>query len=310
MELIDKYRGSIFGLAIGDAIGAPLEYQEPGSFEPVTDMTGGGVFRLRAGDWTDDTSMALCMAESLIECRGFDPSDQMERYLKWYHNGHLSSQGWCFDVGTINRKALLTFESTRQNYCGLNDEKSASNGSIMRLAPVPLAFAAQPTKALDYAGDSSRTTHAHPWCIDACRYLAALIIGALHEEVSKEELLSPLYSPVKDYWKHRPLVAEVEAIANGSFKEKEPPEIMGDGEVLNSLEAALWAFYKTDTFEEGCLLAVNLGYDSDTTGAVYGQLAGAFYGESVLPAAWRSRLALAHVIRRYSEQLFALSQTM
>lgn len=310
MELIDKYRGSLFGLAIGDAMGAPLEYLEPGSFEPVTDMTGGGVFKLRAGDWTDDTSMALCMAESLIECRGFDPSDQMERYLKWYHSGHLSSQGWCFDVGTVNRKALLNFESTRQSFSGLTDESSATNGSIMRLAPMALAYAAQPTRALDFAGESSRTTHAHPRCIDACRYLCSLILGALQEEVSKDEILSPLYSPVKEYWAHRPLCPEIEAIARGSFKEKEPPDIMGDGSVLNSLEAALWAFYKSSSFEEGCLLAVNLGFDADSTGAVYGQLAGAFYGEANLPASWRSRLALGHVIRRYSEQLFALSQTM
>ena len=309
MELIERYRGSLFGLAIGDALGASLEFQEPGSFEPIDDMLGGGPFRLRPGDWTDDTSMALCLAESLIESRGFNAVDQMERYLKWYHKGHLSSQGWCFDVGTTTRKALLAFEASHQPFCGLTDEESAGNGSLMRLAPIALAYGSDPTAALDMAGDSSKTTHGNKMCIDACRYMAALIVGALQER-SKEELLASKFTPVKDYWLHRPPSAEIEAVAMGSYKSKEPPEIQGSGFVVQSLEAALWAFHKTDTFKEGCLLAVNLGDDADTTGAVYGQLAGVYYGEKELPPEWRSKVALPEVIRRYSEQLFALSQTM
>lgn len=309
MELIDRYRGSLFGLAIGDALGAPLEYKEPGDFEPVDDMSGGGIFKLKVGEFTDETSMALCLSESLIESRGFNPSDQMERYLHWYHKGHLSSQGWCFDVGTINRKAILAYESTRQPFGGLSDEDSLTNGSISRIAPIPLTYSSNPTKALDYAGECSRTTHAHKKCIDACRYLSALIVGALHE-VPKKKLLDGVYSPVKDYWEHRPLDEEVEAVAKGSYKKKKEKDLVGDSNVVNSLEAALWAFHKSDDFEEGCLMAVNLGYDADATGAVFGGLAGAYYGESQLPTIWRSQIALGHVIRRYSEQLFALAQTM
>ncbi|MBX9668181.1 MAG: ADP-ribosylglycohydrolase family protein [Candidatus Obscuribacterales bacterium] len=309
MEQIERYRGSLYGLAIGDALGAPLEFQEYGSFTPVEDMLGGGVFKLRPGDWTDDTSMALCLAESLIECRGFNPVDQMERYLRWYHQGYLSSQGWCFDIGTTTRRALLAFHETRQPFSGLSQDSASGNGSIMRLAPVALAFAGQPTHALDFAAESSKTTHANNRCIEACRYLAALIVGALQER-SKEEILAPKFSPVKDYWMHRPFKTEIEEIAMGSFKSKEPPEIQGSGYVVRSLEAAIWAFYKTDNFKDGCLLAVNLGDDADTTGAVFGQLAGAFYGEGQLPDSWRSKLALFHSIKRYAEQLFALSLTI
>lgn len=109
---------------------------------------------------------------------------------------------------------------------------------------------------------------------------------------------------------HRPLSAEVAALASGSYKSKEPPAIQGSGDVVNTLEAALWAFYKTDNFKDGCLLAVNLGGDADSTGAVFGQLAGAYYGEVELPTEWKSKLALNDVIRRKAEQLFALSQTM
>jgi ADP-ribosylglycohydrolase len=179
----------------------------------------------------------------------------------------------------------------------------------MRLAPAVLAYANAPTTALDMAGDSSKTTHPNKLCIDSCRYLCALIIGAL-QELPKEEFLAPNYTPVKEYWLHRPLAPEVAQIAAGSYKSKEPPAIQGKGDVINTLEAALWAFYKTDNFKDGCLLAVNLGGDADSTGAVYGQLAGAYYGESDLPFDWKSKLALHEVIRRYSEQLFALSQTM
>lgn len=307
--MIERYRGSLFGLAIGDALGAPLEFKDPGTFEPVTDMVGGGVFKLKPGDWTDDTSMALCLAESLIESRGFNAADQMERYLKWYHQGHLSSQGWCFDIGTTTRKALLAYENTKQPFSAPGDDKTASNGSIMRLAPVALAYANAPTQALDMAGDSSKTTHPNKLCIDACRYLCALIVGAL-QELPKEEFLAPNFTPVKEYWLHRPLSPEVQELASGAYKSKEPPSIQGSGDVVSTLEAALWAFYKTDNFKDGCLLAVNLGGDADSTGAVFGQLAGAYYGEAELPSEWRSKLALNDVIKRKAEQLFALSQTM
>lgn len=308
MELIERYRGSLFGLAIGDAVGSTVEFQEPGSFEPVEDMTGGGVFRLRPGDWTDDTSMALCLADSLIESRGFNPTDQLERYLRWYHQGYLSSQGWCFDIGTTTRKALLNFETTKKPLSGIDDEQSAGNGSIMRLAPIPLAFVNKES-AMDLAGDSSKTTHSNKLCIDACRYMAALIVGAL-QEASKEELLSQKYSPVKEYWLHRPLCPEIEEVSLGSFKTKEPPEIQGSGYVVRSLEAALWAFHKTDNYKDGCLLAVNLGDDADTTGAVYGQIAGAFYGEAELPENWRAKIAMPDVIKKFADKLFALSLTM
>ncbi len=309
MELIERYRACLFGLAIGDALGAPLAYMEAGTFSPLDDMVGGGVFKLKPGDFSDNTSMALCLAESLIESRGFNAVDQMERYLKWYHQGHLSSQGWCFDIENVNRRALLTFESSRQTFCGTTDVESATNTAITRMAPIPLAFAGKPTMALDMAGESARTTHGHKFCIDGARYLSALIVGALQER-SKEELLSEQFTPVKEYWLHRPMTPEMEAIARGSFKSKEPPEIRGSSEVIHCLEAALWAFYKTDNYRDGALLAINLGGDADSTGAIYGQLAGAYYSERGLPDVWKSRLAIPEVIRRYSEQLFALSQTM
>lgn len=308
MELLERYRGALLGLAAGDAVGTTLEFEAPGSFTPITDMVGGGPFNLQPGQWTDDTSMALCLAESLIECQGFDPKHQLKKYVRWYREGHLSSTGRCFDIGNATRVALEEFAATGEPYCGSTNPRSAGNGSIMRLAPVPLFYAEQPEEAIAKSAESSRTTHAAPTTIDACRYLGALLVGAV-QGASKEELLADHYSPISSYWHQQPLVPEIAAIAKGSFKQRQPPEIQGSGYVVKSLEAALWAFYHSDSFQEGCLLAVNLGDDADTTAAVYGQLAGAFYGEAGIPAEWRSRLAYGEVIEALAEKLLALAQT-
>ena len=304
---IDRYRGSLLGLAAGDAVGTALEFKSPGSFAPIEDMIGGGPFHLVPGQWTDDTSMALCLAESLIECQGLDLVDQLERYVRWYREGHLSSTGRCFDIGNTVRGALLRFEQTHEPYCGSTDPMAAGNGSIMRLAPVPLAYAQKPREAVEKCAESSCTTHGAVAAVDACRYLGGLLVGAVNG-VSKDELLSERYSPVPGYWTESPLAPKIDEIARGSFKRREPPEIRGTGYVVKSLEAALWAFYRGDSFREGCLLAVNLGDDADTTGAIYGQLAGAFYGEQGIPEAWRARLAQRPLIESFAEQLFALSE--
>jgi ADP-ribosyl-[dinitrogen reductase] hydrolase len=189
IQMIDRYRGCLLGLATGDALGTTLEYKEPGAFAPIEDMEGGGPFGLKPGQWTDDTSMALCLAESLIECQRFDPIDQLTRYVRWWKEGHLSSTGWCFDIGRTTKSALQRFEMSRKPYCGSTVGRVAGNGSIMRLAPVPLFFAGDPEQAIEKSGDSSRTTHGATEPVDACRYLGGLIVGAV-AGVSKHELLS------------------------------------------------------------------------------------------------------------------------
>lgn len=308
MDTLERYRGSLLGLAAGDAVGTTLEFSRPGTFAPIAGMIGGGPFGLRPGEWTDDTSMALCLAESLVACRGFDAADQMRRYLRWYREGHLSSIGRCFDIGTTTRAALERFERSGEPFAGSTDPDTAGNGSLMRLAPVVLFYAARPRKAIARAAESSRSTHGARTAVDACRYLAALIAGALNG-VPKEELLSDRYAPVPGCWDEAPLHPEVEAVARGSFKHREPPEINGDFYVVRTLEAALWAFHRGGTFEAGCLLAVNLGLDADTTGAVFGQLAGAYYGERGIAAGWRARLALRLRIESLAEALFDASRT-
>jgi len=167
MDPRDRYRGCLLGLAVGDALGTTLEFTPPGSFTPIDDIVGGRPFHLQAGAWTDDTSMALCLAETLIERRGFDPLDQLEHACRWYRTGHLSSTGRCFDIGDTTRAALHRFERTREPFCGSANPRSAGNGSIMRLAPVPLFFARDPREAIARAGASSHTTHGAPGAVDA-----------------------------------------------------------------------------------------------------------------------------------------------
>jgi ADP-ribosyl-[dinitrogen reductase] hydrolase len=302
MHLQLKFRGAMLGLAVGDAVGTALEFRSPGSFNKIDDMVGGGPFHLAVGEWTDDTSMALCLAESLIEKQGFDPIDQLERYTRWANNGHLSSNGRVFDIGNTVRSALAKFARAREAFCGSSDANSAGNGSLMRLAPVPLFYVQSPLEAIELSGDSSRTTHGARTAIDACRYFGGLIVGAVLG-VTKEELLSDRYSPVQEYWRTNGLVPEIDEIASGSFKRLKPPQIKGSGYVVKCLEAALWAFYSSDSFREGCLLAVNLGDDADTTGAVYGQIAGAYYGEDGIPDDWRRKLAHVELIKSLADGL-------
>ena len=304
MDALERYRGCLLGLAVGDAVGTTLEFRPQGTFEPIDDMVGGGPFELQAGEWTDDTSMALCLAASLVECQRFDGRDQMQRYLRWRDQGYMGSNGFCFDIGGTVAAALHIFERTGNPFAGSIDPATAGNGSLMRLAPVPLFYAHDPKIAIEQAANSSRTTHGAVAAVDACRYLAALIIGALQGQ-PKEELLSPGYNPLPAYWEASPLAPEIATLALGSFKARNPPQIRGTGYVVNSLEAALWAFYHSTTFRDGCLLAVNLGDDADTTGAIYGQLAGAFYGEEGIPQGWREKIVLRDLILSLAQEMFS-----
>jgi ADP-ribosylglycohydrolase len=283
-------------MACGDALGTTLEFKPPGSFTPIDGIVGGGPFGLRAGEWTDDTSMGLCLAESLIERGAFEPVDQLERYVRWWRNGHLSCNGRCFDIGVQTSEALAAFERTRSAEPLAPDPEKAGNGSIMRLAAVPIAYAPDIEAAIDYSGQSSLTTHPAPRAVDACRYLGGLIANAVSGS-AKADLLADAF------WQWGALHPEIEEIARGSFKQRQPPQIKGTGYVVRCLEAALWALHSSDSFREGALLAVNLGNDADTTGAVYGQLAGAIYGEDGIPPEWRAKLALHDLIVGFADRL-------
>lgn len=313
MERIERYRGSLLGLAVCDMIGARLEFKPPGSFKPITcledleNLEDQGAFNLPLGAWTDDTSLALCLAASLIQCERFDPVDQLKKYVQWYRKGYLSSTGRCFDIGNTTKVALEHFEKVQEPYCGPTDPRTAGNGSLMRLVPVPLFYANNPQLAVEKSGESSRTTHGALECVDACRYFGELIAEAINEW-PKEAILFTESRPDAEIWNGKPLCPKIATIEAGSFARKDPPKIRGSGYVVECLEAALWAFDRSTSFEEGALMAINLGDDADTTGAVYGQLAGAFYGERGIPKEWRAILFHRELIENYAEKLFALAE--
>ena len=295
-NLKNRYRGAILGLACGDALGTTVEFKPRGTFEPLTDIVGGGPFGLEAGQWTDDTSMALCLAESLIANEEMNLEDQLERYLGWWKHGDNSVTGECFDIGNTVRSGIESYLRTQDPHSGPSDSMSAGNGSIMRLAPVPLFFARQDSDTLQKNCElSSVTTHRAPEALHACRYFGLLISNAL-QATSKEEVFSQ-----NDISSN--LSARIQRIVNRSYLEKTRLDIRGSGYVVDSLEAALWAFETSSSFEEGALKAVNLGDDADTTGAVFGQIAGAFYGEKGIPKHWLKKVAWRERITRLADKL-------
>jgi ADP-ribosyl-[dinitrogen reductase] hydrolase len=283
-----RFRGCLLGLACGDAVGTTVEFKPRGSFAPVTDMVGGGVFGLPAGAWTDDTSMALCLASSLVERGGFDAADQMERYWRWVDEGYLSSTGRCFDIGNTVHEALRRFRRTGEPFSGSTNPQAAGNGCIMRLAPVPMFYHPDRRAVLDFSGESARTTHGAVECVEACRLFGGILHRALAGD-DKEAIL--LAHGVDDATS-----PAIRSIARAEYRPKGEQEIHGSGYVVKSLEAALWCFWHSSSFEAAILKAANLGADADTTAAVCGQVAGAYYGDSGIPSSWLDRLVMRDAI--------------
>ena len=295
----DHQRGTLFGLAIRDALGAAVEFKAPGTFPEVTGYRGGGPHGLAPGEWTDDTSMALALADSIASV-GWDLNDQARRYVAWWRNGTYSVNDCCFDIGTTTQNSLRRFEKTGDaRTSGDHSERASGNGSIMRLAPVPIRYADLfPDRVEDLfvlLVESSLPTHASPQCLSACVYLGLVLCGLIHGS-DREEVLTADWEPLRRVGRMKAVHPEIDEVANGSFRRRKPPQIVGSGYVVRSLEAALWAFHDAKDFREAVLRAVNLGDDADTTGAVCGQLAGAYWGESGIPQEWRDGLASKDMI--------------
>mgnify|MGYP000364291541 CR=1 FL=1 len=300
MNVNDRSRGALYGLAVGDALGAAVEFRQPGTFEPVTCYRAGGPHDIAAGEWTDDTSMALALANSIG--RGWNMDDQIKEYIEWYHNGKYSVNGWCFDIGGTTKRALETYFINKDvKTCADPHPDASGNGSIMRLAPVAI-YASQATtigvqfdEIVDTVAKmgllSSHTTHSSEQCRSACRYMSVVLTALICGE-DREKVLSP-------DWKYLDFICQdihpqIESVIRGSFRENKT--FKGTGWVVESLEAALWAFHDAKNFEEAVLKAVNLGEDADTTGAVCGQFAGAFWGESGIPESLLAGLAKKDMI--------------
>jgi len=269
---LDQARGMLIGLAVGDALGTTLEFQTRGSFEPITDIVGGGPFDLKPGQWTDDTSMALCLAQTLRSANGWDAEDAMRRFVNWRDFGYLSATGTCFDIGVQTSAALDAYLATGNPYSGPTEEAKSGNGGIMRLAPVVLAYGAKVESAQAVAQLQSRLTHASPLCQRVAANMAQFMTTGD---------VSILPGP------------------------EGPPE-EASGYVMHTIHAAYWALTQGDNFRDVLLAAVNLGGDADTVGAVVGQLAGRIYGYNGIPQGWRDTLWDHDKLISAADDLYAL----
>lgn len=267
----------VLGLAVGDAVGTTVEFKPRGTFTPVTDMVGAGPFDLLPGQWTDDTSMAICLAESLVTRGAWDPVDCMNRFVNWRDHGYASCTGKCFDIGITTSAALNRYLATGDPYAGSSDPDTSGNGAIMRLAPAVVAHASAPEAAVACAIEQGRTTHASEECDIYAGHMARLLI-------SGDLSMAPAALP----------------------KETPDAEISSSGYVRHTYEAAVWCVANTNTFEAAILKAANLGDDADTVAAVTGQIAGRIYGMFGIPDRWLDRVAWRDELVVLADRLYAL----
>ena len=272
--------GAFLGLAVGDAIGTTLEFCSRDLQPRLVDMVGGGPFMLRPGAWTDDTAMALALADSLAASEALDCRDLMDRFVRWRIHGDYSCTGRCFDIGRTTSQALDRYVQAGDPIAGSTDSRSAGNGSLMRLAPVALRFWNDRPQLASTAAEQSRTTHAATAAVDACRAYAELLADAIAGRPRAQLLAERRFDGV-------PAIARVLA---GSWRGRSRDTIRSSGHVVDTLEAAIWSVARTADFRAAVLLAANLGDDADTVAAVTGQLAGALYGLTGIPATWRDRI--------------------
>ncbi|MBV8805185.1 MAG: ADP-ribosylglycohydrolase family protein [Sinobacteraceae bacterium] len=277
--LRERFVGALLGLAVGDALAAATQYRRPGTFSPVGDMIGGGPFDLPRGAWSDDTAMALCLAESLLECDGFDARDQVQRYARWQQEGYLSSTGQCVGITASTARSLAIAGWRRVVFPGSHDPEQLDPEPLSRIAPVALYYFASVETTLQQAAESSRTTCQAPAVLDACRQLAWSVHAALSGQTKAQ------------------ILAEVGQIPEGAAHT--------NSTAAAALAAGLWAFYSTNNFRDAVLRAINVGGNSDVVASVCGQLAGAHYGFSAIPAAWRNGLMHKDLIESYADRLLA-----
>ena len=274
-----RFHGALFGLATGDALAAATQYRRPGTFAAVGDLLGGGPFDLPRGAWSDDTAMALCLADSLTACNGFDARDQVERYVRWQRDGYLSATGQCLGITASTARALAMAQWRRQAFSGSHDPNQLDPESLSRVAAPAMFFFASADEAALQASESSRATCQAPAVLEACRVFAQILHAALSGQPK----------------------ASIMALAPGPV-DAAPAATASASEVLT---AALWAFGSTGSFRDAVLRAVNVGGNSDVVAAVCGQLAGAHYCVTAIPASWRNSLMQKDLIESLADRLLA-----
>jgi ADP-ribosylglycohydrolase/protein tyrosine phosphatase (PTP) superfamily phosphohydrolase (DUF442 family) len=300
-ELRERFLGALVGLAVGDAVAAATQYRRAGRFAPVGDMLGGGPFDLPRGAWSDDTAMALCLADSLLESSGFDVRDQVERYHRWQSQGYLSATGQCVGITAGTARALALAQWRRQPFSGSHDPHAQDPEALSRVAPVVMYFFAHEPAAIEQAAESARTTCQVPAVLGACRTLAQALHAALLGQ-PREIILAQAPAVLAE-----PAAVARSGASHGAGRTRSRtrrPTFAGGGATAPAaLAAAFDCFAITSNFRDAVLAAANLGGHSDVVGTVCGALAGAHYTASAIPALWRNSLMKQELIEGFADRL-------
>ncbi len=281
--LRERFLGALLGLAVGDAVAAATQFRRPGRFAPVGDLLGGGPFGLPRGAWSDDTAMALCLAESLLERNAFDAGDQVERYTRWQQQGHLSATGQCIGITAGTARALALAQWRRQTFSGSHDPEVLDPEPLARVTPAVMYFFAQAQQAEEQAAQAARTTCQAPAVLAACRALARALHAALAGQPRSV------------------IVARASTGAGAGVG----ASLEAGATAPGALGEALAAFAGTGNFRNAVLAAANLGGNSDVIASVTGALAGAHYTASAIPALWRNSLMKQQLIEGLADRLLA-----
>ena len=310
---LKQVQAALFGVATGDALGVPVEFKSRKSIamKPVQDMTGYGTYNLAPGTWSDDSSMTFCLAESLS--KGYDLQHIADTFADWAYEGYWTPRGVVFDIGITTSQALWRVkQGLAPQLCGGTDEGDNGNGALMRI--LPLLFYIR-DKDIDaryrIVREVSAITHAHIRSVNACFYYLEfarrILLGEALPDIYRvlQEDLTTFFAaqnmPVEE-------IKVLSGLLTDNICEKKIGAIRSNGYVISTLEAAIWCLMNSNSFEAAVLDAVNLGEDSDTTGAVTGGLAALYYGFDAIPVRWLDELARKEDIQNLCVQFFAALQ--
>ncbi|WP_163409960.1 ADP-ribosylglycohydrolase family protein [Flavobacterium ajazii] len=306
---MNKIESGLFGLAVGDALGVPVEFKSRNYLKenPVTEMFGFGTHHQPAGTWSDDSSLAFCLAESL--CSGYDLNDIAKNFVKWYSGNLWTPHGKVFDIGIATQHAILNIAKGHQpDLCGGFSEGDNGNGSLMRILPLVFYLQNEKDDEVIYqkVKQVSSITHAHFRSVFSCFiyviYCLEILKGKDKFEAYKE--MQSILSKFLEDKKYNPIEIQLfDRILMNDISRYLEENIHSSGYVLDSLQASFWCFLNSDTYEETVLKAVNLGEDTDTTGAIAGGLAGIYYGIENIPEKWIDRLVKSNEIKDLAERL-------
>lgn len=303
---VNHVLGGLIGVAIGDALGVPVEFKSRNYLKenPIKEMTGYGSHNQPVGTWSDDSSLTFCLAESL--CNGYNLRDIGNRFVNWYRYDYWTAHGYVFDVGGTTSDSIIKLENQKiaPERCGGREEGDNGNGSLMRI--LPLAFSVMglsDEEKYKRIKEVSSLTHAHMRSVISCCIYIEIAINII-KGMNKEESVKNMKPKIEQNFGREEEYHYFHKILKKDISLEKEEFIRTSGYVIDTLEASIWCFLNGNSFEETVLKAVNLGGDTDTIGAVTGGLAGIYYGVENIPQKWRDVLAKKEEIVELSERLY------